>query len=136
MSHTERSDRREVVRGYGQQFGLCAVTHLGRPIPSIVTFLGHALTLAWLLGAPWLVGLLGLTFDAVDGFLARRLGAETRFGADYDWAVDVSTAALICARLHVLWLALAVVPLAVLLRQRRVHVSGRMLLTFAALVLT
>ena len=136
MRACARLGGREVVRGYGRQFGLCVVTHLGRPIPSIVTFLGHALTLAWLLGAPWLVGLLGLTFDAADGFLARRLGAETRFGADYDWAVDVSTAALICARLHVLWLALAIVPLAVLLRQRRVHVSGRMLLTFAALVLT
>ena len=66
----------------------------------------------------------------------RRASAETRFGADYDWAVDVSTAALICARLHVLWLALVIIPLAVLLRQRRVHVSGRMALTFAALVLT
>ena len=128
--------KREVVRGYGQQFGLCTVTHLGRPIPSVVTCVGHVLTIAWLLGAPWIVGVLGLLFDALDGFLARRLGAETRFGADYDWAVDVSTAALICARLHVLWLALAVIPLAVFLRQRRLHVSGRAALTFAALVLT
>jgi phosphatidylglycerophosphate synthase len=127
---------REVVRGYGLQSGLCAVIHLGRPIPSLVTCAGHALTIAWLLGAPWAVGVFGLLFDALDGFLARRLGVETCFGADYDWAVDVSTAVLICARLHVLWLALAIVPLAVLLRHRGLHVSGRAALTFVALVLT
>jgi phosphatidylglycerophosphate synthase len=124
---------REVVRGYGQQFGVRGVTHIGRLIPSAVTFIGHALTIAWLLGAPWAVGLCGLLCDAADGFLARRLGAETRFGSDYDWAIDVSTAVLLCARLHVLWVALAVVPIAVVLHQKRVHVSGRAALTVVAL---
>jgi phosphatidylglycerophosphate synthase len=64
-------------------------------IPSFVTGLGFALRALALVGLlPPLVGLVGLFCDALDGALARRLGAETRFGAALDWHADCACAVL------------------------------------------
>jgi len=99
-----------------------------RALPSVVTCIGHVLSLAWLQGGPWYVGLVGLLCDKLDGTLARRLGVSSDWGGLYDWLVDVTMAALVLDRLGVLPLAVLFVPLQVELRQRGHHVSGRALL--------
>jgi phosphatidylglycerophosphate synthase len=81
--------------------GLSLVDSAKRPrlavlaIPSFVTGIGFALRALALVGllSP-LVGLVGLLCDALDGALARRLGAETRFGAALDWHADCACAVL------------------------------------------
>jgi phosphatidylglycerophosphate synthase len=99
-----------------------------RAVPNALTCLGHLLTLAWLSGAPWPVGLAGLACDALDGPSARRLGATSAYGARYDWTVDVTCAAVLAAHLHVLPVLVLLVPAQVLVRQAGRHVSGRALL--------
>lgn len=94
-------------------------------VPSVVTGCGHALTLAWLLGAPLWLGIVGLLCDAFDGWCARRLGASSAYGSLYDWTVDVTVCAVVMQRIGALPLALAAVPLQVWLRQTGRHASGR-----------
>jgi phosphatidylglycerophosphate synthase len=98
---------------------------LAAVVPNAVTCLGHALTLAWLLGAPWWIGAVGLACDAFDGLLARRLWVTSEYGALYDWTVDTTVCAVVLERLGVLPLLLAVVPLQVELHRRGAHLSGR-----------
>jgi phosphatidylglycerophosphate synthase len=100
---------------------------LRRGCPSAVTFLGHALAVAWLLGAPLWLGVVGLACDAADGWCARRLGTSSTYGAEYDWAVDITVCAVVLARLGVLPVALLLVPLQVHAHLAGKHVSGRAL---------
>ena len=104
-----------------------------RAVPHAITFLGHALTLSWILGAPIWLGLLGLLCDAFDGFAARRLGASSAYGALYDWTVDVTVCALLVARLGATPLLALIVPVQVLGHLRGWHFSGRTLATLAAM---
>jgi phosphatidylglycerophosphate synthase len=106
-----------------------------RAVPNALTCAGHVLTLAWLSGAPWPVGLAGLVCDALDGLSARKLGAASEYGSLYDWTVDVTCAALIAERLHVLPLLGLLVPAQVYARQKGRHVSGRALLMLSAILL-
>jgi len=110
--------------------------NLRRLAPSAVTLLGHVLSLAWLLGLlgwPW--GLAGLVCDAIDGRVARRLGAETEAGGLYDWLVDCTTAALLCVALGVPWALVPLLPAQALCRARGIRWSGRALLMCVALAL-
>jgi phosphatidylglycerophosphate synthase len=103
-------------------------------LPSSVTLMGHALTLAWLCGAPWFVGIVGLAFDILDGMVARKFNASTEYGSLYDWTVDVTCAAIIADRLHVTLALACIVPLQVWLRRSGKHVSGRAALVAVAIV--
>jgi phosphatidylglycerophosphate synthase len=94
-------------------------------VPNGITLVGHALTIAWLLGAPVWIGAIGLLCDAADGFCARRMKVASRFGATYDWTVDVTVCAVVLQRLGLLPLALLVVPLQVRAHLAGRHVSGR-----------
>ncbi len=84
---------------------------LVRYAPNAVTLLGHGLTIWWLAGGPLLAGAVGLLCDDVDGWLARKLGATSRFGGTYDWATDITLCSVILDKLGVLPLALALVPI-------------------------
>jgi len=106
-----------------------------RAVPNALTWLGHVLTLAWLLGAPWAVGLAGLLCDALDGISARKLGAASEYGSLYDWTVDVTCAAIMAERLHALPLLALLVPAQVYARQRGWHISGRTLLMLGAMLI-
>lgn len=103
-------------------------------LPNAITFIGHALTLAWLCGAPWPVGLLGLILDAIDGAVARRLKATTEYGSLYDWTVDVTCAAVIASRLDIVPLLAIIVPAQAWLRLKGKHTSGRAALVVIAIV--
>lgn len=103
-----------------------------RVVPHAITFLGHGLTLAWLLGAPLWIGAVGLLCDAADGVSARRLRVASAYGALYDWTVDVTVCALVMQRLGALPLLLVLVPLQVYAHRAGRHVSGR---AFASIVL-
>jgi phosphatidylglycerophosphate synthase len=94
-------------------------------VPNGITLVGHALTIAWLLGAPVWIGAIGLLCDAADGFCARRMKVASPFGATYDWTVDVTVCAVVLQRLGLLPLALLVVPLQVRAHLAGRHVSGR-----------
>jgi phosphatidylglycerophosphate synthase len=106
-----------------------------RSIPHAITFIGHGLTLAWLLGAPLWVGAVGLICDAVDGFSARRLRVCSRYGALYDWTVDVTACALVMERLGALPLLLVLVPFQVHGHLKGWHFSGRAFASIALAVL-
>lgn len=99
-------------------------------LPSALTLLGFALSLWFLLGGPWWGGCLGLACDLADGAAARRLGAQSFFGARLDWSVDTCCAALAAG---MLWLPLvAVLPLTWALAETfSVKFSGRSALFFA-----
>jgi phosphatidylglycerophosphate synthase len=101
-------------------------------VPHAITFLGHGLTLAWLLGAPLGIGVVGLLCDAADGFSARWLRVGSAYGALYDWTVDVTVCALVMQRLGALPLLLVLVPLQVHAHRAGRHVSGR---AFASIML-
>ena len=103
-------------------------------LPSLITLLGHVLSLWWLLGGPVCAGVIGLLCDAADGAAARGLRACSQWGSLYDWTVDVTMAALLCQRLHLLPLLILLVPLQVWLRRRDQHLSGRTWLMLTALV--
>lgn len=99
---------------------------MGKTLPSVVSCLGHALTLAWLVGLlRWEFALIGLACDFLDGFLARRLRAESRFGSLYDWTIDITSLVLVLAKLRIELLALVLIPFAVFARLRAWHFSGR-----------
>ena len=105
-----------------------------RIAPSVVTCLGLTLTLAWLAGAPWWIGVIGLALDSCDGNLARRLRTTSEFGSLLDWTCDVVVSALVLVRLDLSWLLIALVPIQVWARRRYVRVSGRAALTLIAIV--
>jgi phosphatidylglycerophosphate synthase len=96
-----------------------------RSVPLVISLLGHWLLLAWLLGAPLWIGVVGLLCDAEDGFCARRLRVVSAYGALYDWTVDVTVSALVLQRLGALPLLLVLVPLQVHAHLAGRHVSGR-----------
>ncbi len=64
-----------------------------------------ALTAALAGSKPWFIGLLaaGLLTDAMDGFIARRLHAETDFGRKLDSAADYVTMLIGIAGIALLW---------------------------------
>lgn len=64
-----------------------------------------ALTAALAGSRPWFVGLLaaGLLTDAIDGYLARRLRAESDFGRKLDSAADYATMLIGIAGIALLW---------------------------------
>lgn len=93
-------------------------------IAGAVRVVPHALTLAGggasIVGAAWLAArpelgasllLLGWLCDIADGWLARRLGVASDFGAQLDWAVDTAVVHVMLALFGHLW---AVLPLALL----------------------
>lgn len=100
-------------------------------IPCLVTLLGHVLTVEWLLGGPWLLGLAGLLCDVADGWIARLLGQSTAVGAEYDWLVDTTTVALLLAT-HPPFLV-PMVFLQAVARTNGVRVSGRAALTLVVI---
>ena len=108
-----------------------------RPMaPNAITCVGHALTLAWLLGAPVWIGVIGLLCDDLDGWVARKLGATSIFGSTYDWTVDVTVAAVVFDHLGLLPLALVAVPLQVRARLAGRRVGGRAALSVLLAVVT
>ena len=109
---------------------------VARVVPHAITFLGHGLTLAWLLGAPLWIGVVGLLCDAADGVSARRLRVTTAYGALYDWTVDITVCALVVQRLGALPLLLILVPLQVHAHLADRHVSGRALASVVLAALT
>jgi phosphatidylglycerophosphate synthase len=64
-----------------------------------------ALTAALAGSRPWFIGLLaaGLLTDAIDGYLARRLRAESDFGRKLDSAADYVTMLIGIAGIALLW---------------------------------
>jgi phosphatidylglycerophosphate synthase len=64
-----------------------------------------ALTAALAGSRPWFIGLLaaGLLTDAIDGFIARRLNAESDFGRKLDSAADYVTMLIGIAGIALLW---------------------------------
>lgn len=68
-------------------------------LPSAVTLAGYAMSLAWIAGAPWWVGVLGVLADEIDGRLARKTGAVTRYGGELDYAVDLTLTGLTAVKL-------------------------------------
>ncbi len=105
--------------------GQWCAENLRRWCPNIITAIGHALTVAWLLGAPLWVGVIGLLCDDLDGYAARKLGVASVFGSQYDWTVDVTLAAVVLDRLGLLPLAVLAVPLQVRARLAGRKVCGR-----------
>lgn len=114
-SHTFRLDLGAPARG----------ARLKQLAPSAITLLGLALSLWWLCGGPLLAAGAGVLCDGLDGWLARRLGAESEYGSLLDWTVDVVVAALVLHRIGALPLLLVALPLQVWLRRKTVRVSGR-----------
>ncbi|TXH58025.1 MAG: CDP-alcohol phosphatidyltransferase family protein [Desulfurellales bacterium] len=99
-------------------------------IPSAITIIGAALSLAWLLRAvPWWIGAFGLACDVLDGFIARRLQVETEFGSLLDWSVDMTLFALAITRSFSPEIAITIIcgalPLQIGLRVMNVHFCGR-----------
>lgn len=99
----------------------------------------------WFAGfVPWYIGAIGLLFDALDGYAARKLGAESKFGSLYDWTTDVTFAALLINRIashistYVLLTMPVIVPLQVAnrLRDGAARVSGRAILFILCLYFT
>jgi phosphatidylglycerophosphate synthase len=79
-------------------------------LPSAITLCGYAASLAWLAGAPWWIGALGIVADELDGRIARATGEVTRFGGELDYAVDVTLTGL-CAVRALGPMGLAVLPI-------------------------
>ncbi len=78
-------------------------------LPSLVTLLGLGVSLCFLSGGAWWLCPIALGCDLLDGFLARRLGVASYFGARLDWSVDTCCAAVAAAMLW--WPLLGALPL-------------------------
>ena len=98
-------------------------------IPNLITLSGHLLTIVWLINGNVWFGVAGLLCDALDGWIARRLGCSSHFGSMYDWTVDVTIASAILQKIGLLYYAPALVLAQTWARQKRWHVSGRAALT-------
>ncbi len=99
-------------------------------IPCVITTIGAALSLAWLIGGlPWWIGAIGLVCDVLDGFVARKLHVETEFGSLFDWSVDMTLFALAITRSFSPETAITIIcgalPLQIGLRVMDVHFCGR-----------
>lgn len=99
-------------------------------IPSAITIIGAALSLAWLLRVvPWWIGAFGLACDVLDGFIARHLRVETEFGSLLDWSVDMMLFAVAVTRTFSPEIAMPIIcgalPLQIGLRVTDVHFCGR-----------
>lgn len=55
--------------------------------------------------------ILGQILDFIDGWLARRLGTATAFGAALDWSVDVGVALTLVGVSGQVWMLLVLAPL-------------------------
>ncbi len=93
--------------------------------PSLVTFFGLVFSGIWLAGASWIVGLVGLSCDVLDGWVARKTDCVTEFGSLFDWVTDVVVLAVLFGRLGLWPAALVCVPMQVVLRYSRIRFSGR-----------
>ena len=104
--------------------------------PSALTFTGHSLAIGWIVGIlPWEFALLSLVFDWLDGKIARKLNSCSSYGSTYDWAVDVTVSVLILSQiLKLTYLIILLLPIMVLFREKRIHFSGRFLLTIIACI--
>lgn len=63
-------------------------------IPCAITLAGLLLRLYFLARGGWPWALFGILCDMLDGHVARRLNAVSRFGAKLDWYSDVLCAAV------------------------------------------
>jgi len=61
-----------------------------KQLPNLVTLAGFASGIAWMHGAPAWTALASILADEVDGRLARSMDADSEFGAELDYSVDVS----------------------------------------------
>lgn len=101
-------------------------------LPSLVTVLGLGCGLAGLALVPCTTTPIGpalllgsLVLDLVDGFLARRLRAETIAGAELDWHADVALAHLAAWGFLGDWAVLGLVLWQASARARAWRSSGR-----------
>lgn len=105
-----------------------------KAIPSVITTIGLLLSLAWVFGASTLVGIVGLLCDTLDGRAARRLGVESEFGSLLDWTADVLVLAILLGRLGAWPFIALLLPLQVILRQRKIRFSGRAMATIVVML--
>lgn len=68
-------------------------------LASLVTLFGYACSLAFIAGAPWYVGALGILADEADGRIARARGETTLLGKELDYAADVTLTGLSALKL-------------------------------------
>lgn len=72
-------------------------------IPSLVTILGLCLGLAGVVIGTGVVAAVclisSIAMDCVDGYVARRIGAQSDFGAALDWHVDAAVGLALTWRL-------------------------------------
>lgn len=119
-----------------------ALRYVGGPawlpvLPCAVTVLGFALGVIGILTFPskeagWYL-VASLALDVLDGLIARRLRAETSFGAELDWASDT---ALAFGLAWLYWPTFAVLGLFVwqaIARTKSLKFSGRTLMTIGAI---
>jgi phosphatidylglycerophosphate synthase len=105
---------------------------------NLITAIGLAVGLAGVVIASPVLLLLSSAFDVVDGFAARRLSADTLFGAKFDWTVDTALSYAIVYRVVGHWPIMAAACTAVLVITQSTaayfawRFSGRTIVTLLA----
>lgn len=95
-----------VAQGIGGQADLGCANRVTFYRALAVVFLAAALAEPrWVAGLPWLwtgLALTVLALDGLDGYLARRLGESSEFGARFDMEVDAALILTLCVAVWLL----------------------------------
>lgn len=80
-------------------------------VPNLVSTIGLGTAVAWLMGAGPGFAIVSIMLDEMDGTIARLTGQTTKFGAEYDFAIDMVLQGAAAVKIGAPWLLLVTVPL-------------------------
>ena len=87
-------------------------------VPNMASTLGLVSALIWLGGGSPAFAMISIVLDEIDGTLARLLGQKSRFGGEYDYAIDIALQGATAVKLGAPWLLAVTVPASAWLRMR------------------
>ena len=82
-------------------------------IANCVTIGGLASGAAWLAGYGWPYAIISILADEFDGPIARALNEQSEYGANLDWAGDMTMLGAVAMKLNAPWIIPALLPLLV-----------------------
>lgn len=82
-------------------------------VPNTLSTLGLVSAVAWLMGAGPGYAIVSIVLDELDGTFARIFGQTSKFGGEYDSAIDMCLQGAVAVKIGAPWLLVFTVPLSV-----------------------
>ncbi len=86
-------------------------------LPNITSTAGLACAIAWLCGGGPGFAVASIILDEMDGTIARATGQTSKFGGEYDWAIDIALQGAVAVKIGAPWALLVSIPASVAARE-------------------